>query len=366
MALKIEQDTSRFRQIVRGKIKQNLRKYISNGEMIGRRGKDLVSIPVPQVELPRFTFGKAGSGGVGQGEGQPGDPLSQPQPGDGPGEAGDMPGQHILEVEISLDELAQIMADELELPHIEPKGQESIDTEIARYTDIRRFGPESLRHFKRTYREALKRQLASGTYDPHRPVIIPVREDKRYRSYVKKPVPQSNAVIIYMMDVSGSMGDREKRLVRLTAFWIDTWLKANYRNVERRYIVHDAAAAEVDEHTFYHLRQSGGTKISSALELCHQLIQNHYNPEDWNIYPFQFSDGENLYSDNERALQIIHDHLLPVSNLYAYGQVDVRHYDVGFIGILEALEDQENLVTASIPEEEAIFDAIKTFLGKGK
>lgn len=366
MLLNIEQDTSRFRQIVRGKIKQNLRKYMSNGEMIGRKGKDLVSIPVPQVELPRFTFGKVGSGGVGQGEAQPGDPLSQPQPGDNAGEAGDTPGQHILEVEISLDELAQLMAEELELPRIEPKGKENIESDVARYTDIRRVGPESLRHFKRTYREALKRQITSGTYDPNRPVIIPIREDKRYRSFERKPVPQSNAAIIYMMDVSGSMGDREKRLVRLTAFWIDTWLKANYRNVERRYIVHDAAAAEVDEHTFYHLRQSGGTKISSALELCRQVIHTYYDPADWNIYLFQFSDGENLYSDNDKAIGIISEDLLPVSNLYCYGQVDVRHYDVGFMGVLEGLEEPENLITSSIPNEDSIYDAIKTFLGKGK
>jgi uncharacterized protein len=366
MVLKIEQDASRFRQIVRGKIKQNLRKYMSNSEMIGRKGKDLVSIPVPQVDLPRFTFGKVGSGGVGQGDASPGDPLSQPQPGDGPGEAGDAPGKHILEVEIPLDELAKIMAEELELPRIEPKGKENIESEIARYTDIRRVGPESLRHFKRTYREALKRQITSGTYDPNRPVIIPIRDDKRYRSFIRKPVPQSNAIIIYMMDVSGSMGDREKRLVRLTAFWIDTWLKANYHSVERRYIVHDAAAGEVDEHTFYHLRQSGGTKISSALELCDQIIQNHYSPDDWNIYLFQFSDGENLYSDNDHAVQVIQGRLLPVSNLYCYGQVDVRHYDVGFLGVLEGIDDLDNLILASIPNDDAIYDAIKTFLGKGK
>ncbi|MBV7327546.1 DUF444 family protein [Chloroflexi bacterium TSY] len=368
MPLPIEQDNTRFRQIVRGKIKRDLRKYMSNGELIGRKGKDLVSIPVPQVDLPRFTFGRNGSGGVGQGDGQPGDPLSSADPNDGPGEAGDMPGQHILEVELSLDELAQMLAEELELPRIEPKGNKNIESEIARYTDIRRVGPESLRHFKRTYREALKRQIASGAYDPDNPVIIPVRDDKRYRSFIRKQVPESNAVIIYMMDVSGSMGNREKHLVRLTSFWIDTWLKANYKNVDRRYIVHDATAGEVDEHTFYHLRQSGGTMISSALKLCYHLIQNHYDPAEWNIYLFQFSDGDNWDSDNTISLNIIREHLLPISNLYCYGQVDEYRYSAyagAFIDYLQEF-DAENMITARIANEEAIYDAIKTFLGKGK
>jgi len=123
MGLKIERDQSRFKQIVRGKIRQNLRKYVSQGEMIGRKGRDLVSIPVPQLDVPHFKFGKNGSGGAGQGEGEVGQPLGRP--GDdgegGQGQAGSDPGAHILEVEVSLEELAAILGDELELPRIQPK-----------------------------------------------------------------------------------------------------------------------------------------------------------------------------------------------------------------------------------------------------
>ena len=368
MALPIEQDSNRFRKIVRGKIKQNLRKYMSNGEMIGRQGKDLVSIPVPQVQLPKFTWGQRGQGGVGQGQGNIGDPLSSPQPGDG-NEAGDQPGQHILEVELSFDELAQMLGEQLELPRIEPKGTGNVESETTRYTGIHRIGPESLRHFKRTYRESLKRQMASGTYNPAKPRIIPIREDKRYRTFERQPVPEANAVIIYMMDVSGSMGDHEKRLVRMTAFWIDTWLKTNYDKVERRYIVHDANAGEVDEHMFYHLRQSGGTIISSALEFCSHLLENLYNPNEWNIYIFQFSDGDNWYSDNSKCIKIIEDKLLPIANLYCYGQVGHPYYRASggaFIEEFEVLEEPENLILAQIPDDDAIYDAIKAFLGKGK
>jgi uncharacterized sporulation protein YeaH/YhbH (DUF444 family) len=330
--------------------------------LIGRQGKDLVRIPVPQVDLPHFTFGKMGSGGVGQGPGQPGDILGPAQPGDAEGGAGEAPGQHLLEAEISIDELVQMLAEELELPRIQPKGNKNIQSEVARYTDIRRVGPESLRHFKRTYREALKRQLIAGLYNPENPI----REDRRYRSFETKPIPEANAVIIYMMDVSGSMGEREKRLVRMTSFWIDAWLKANYRQVQRRYIVHDAAAAEVDEETFYHLHQSGGTKISSALEVCQQLVQRTYAPSDWNIYLFQFSDGDNFANDNDYALDLLVEHLIPAANLYCYGQVDQRSYGESFLEVLEDVSDLENVAMTRIPQEDAIYDAIKLFLGKGK
>src|SRR5580692_5431090 len=108
---KIERDLQRFRKIVRGKVKSNLSKYIGRGEMIGKKGNDLVSIPLPSIEIPQFRFGSKGSGGVGVGEGQVGQPLTAPQ-GDGENKAGDQPGGHILEVELTMEELAAIMGEE--------------------------------------------------------------------------------------------------------------------------------------------------------------------------------------------------------------------------------------------------------------
>jgi uncharacterized protein len=117
MSLKIDQDHSRFRNIVRGKIRQNLRRYISQGEMIGRKGRDLVSIPVPQIDIPHFIYGQKQSGGVSEGEGQPGDPVGGAQGQEaqsGSGKAGEGAGDHVLEVDITLDELADILGEELE------------------------------------------------------------------------------------------------------------------------------------------------------------------------------------------------------------------------------------------------------------
>src|SRR2546426_9836287 len=206
MILNIEQDYLRFRQIVRGRIKQDLKKYISQGELIGKKGKDFVSIPIPQIEMPNFRFGRRNMGGVGQGEGEPGTPLA---PGDvdedGSGQAGNSPGSHILEVDLTMDELAEILAEELELPRIQPKGSAQLKTERDRYSQVSKVGPESLRHFKRTYKEALKRQITAGTYDPLNPYIVPIHEDKRYLSWETHHRPGSKAVIPYIMEGSGVM-----------------------------------------------------------------------------------------------------------------------------------------------------------------
>src|SRR5438445_9288640 len=135
-------------------------------------------MPLPTNELSQFRYGKKGSGGVEQGDGQHGQPLTQPQE-EGEGGAGDQPGGHILEVDLSLEELADILGEELALPRIEPRGKKNIVTTKDKYTGIRQAGPESLRHFKRTFKRALKRQISSQTYDPHNPVVVPERVDKQ-------------------------------------------------------------------------------------------------------------------------------------------------------------------------------------------
>ena len=369
MAMKIEHDLQRFRQIVKGKIRENLKKYVTHGEMIGRKGRDLVSIPIPQLDVPHFRYGKNGSGGVGQGEGEPGTPIGKgDDEASGQGQAGGDPGGHVVEVDVSLDELAQILGDELKLPRIEPKGKANITEEKIRYSSIRSTGPESLRHFRRTYMQALKRQISSKTYQADDPMVVPIREDKRYRSWTSHPLPDANAVAIYVMDVSGSMTDDQKAIVRTEAFWIDTWLRSHYQGLERRYVIHDAAAQVVDEHTFYHTRESGGTRISSAYKSVIELLTTTFTPAEWNTYIFQFSDGDNWGEDNQTSLKILSEYLLPNSNLFCYGQVESPYGSGEYLRTLKGSlgEAFDNLVLSEIKNKEAIFESIRQFLGKGK
>ncbi len=367
--MEIKRDVGRFKAIVRGRVRENLRKYITHGEMIGRRGKDAVSIPVPSLDVPRFKFGDNGSGGVGQGDGEEGDQVGKPGQGQegSSGAGGDPGGGHFLEVELTLDELAEMLGDELQLPRIEPKGTANIQAEKAKYNSIRQTGPESLRHFKRTYMRALRREIATGGYEPKNPVIVPTKADKQYRSWNDVPQPQVNAAVIYIMDVSGSMTDDQKEIVRTEAFWIDTWLGSQYQGVEKRYIIHDAAAKEVDEHTFYHTRESGGTRISSAYTVCADLMKQQFPVEDWNLYVFQFSDGDNWGDDNRKAFSLLQESILPLVNSFCYGQVESPYGSGDYIDALQQqYGDNERVVLSEIADKDGIYDSIKEFLGKGR
>lgn len=366
----IHKDQARFRDIVRGKIKENLRKYISRGELIGKRGDQIVTIPVPQIDLPRFRLGGKPASGVGQGDGDVGDPLGAGEGEAGGQKAGDQPGEHVLEVEMTIEELTSILGETLGLPRIRPKGKDVIEARKIRYTGIYRVGPQSLRHFRRTFKQALKRSIAGGIYDPDNPLIIPVREDFRFRSWKEVPLPRSNAVAIYMMDVSGSMGDEQKELVRMTSFWIDAWLRRHYRGIVVRYITHDAEAREVDEETFYHSREAGGTMISSAYKLCAEMIAKDYPESEWNVYPFHFSDGDNWSNeDSGEAIEIVRSRILPRVNQFAYGQVE-SHYGSGqFLKDMRAAfgeSDDSMVVTTEIKGRDGVLDAIRAFLKGGR
>jgi uncharacterized sporulation protein YeaH/YhbH (DUF444 family) len=356
---RIDQDVTRFRRIVKGEIRQNLKRYVAKGDLVARQGDRTVSVPLPQINLPRFTFGDR-NGGVGQGEGDVGDGVGQ--------EPGEEEGSHDLEVEVSLEELAEILGEELELPRIKPRGTQQVEADMRRYRSIRRTGPKSLRHFKRTFRHALRRQQMLGTYDPQRPAIVPIPDDERYRSYEVQRIPESSAAIVYMMDVSGSMGNEQKEIVRNAAFWIDTWIRSQYRNVVVRYIVHDASAREVDRHTFFHLKESGGTKISSAYRLCNEMIDKSYPAAHWNTYCFHFSDGDNWSGgDTTECMRILEEELFKKSNLFCYGQVKSAYGSGQFKHDLDQrFPGRDEIVTADIPDRDGILACIREFLGRGR
>ncbi len=366
MFLKINTDHARFRQIVRGKVKDNLRKYITRGEMFGRKGKDFISIPLPSIDLPHFQFGDNKGQGVGSGDGAPGDGV-----GNGQGQAGDSEGTHVQEVDVTLDDLAQMMAEELGLPNIEPRGTKNISAVRDKYSGIHSIGPKSLLHFKRTYKEALKRQISTGSYNPDDPLIVPQARDQRFRTWKSKPEENNNAVIILIMDVSGSMGDEQKEIVRTESFWIDTWLRSQYKGLETRYIIHDASAKEVDRETFFSTRESGGTIISSAYVLLEEMITRSFSPQEWNIYPFHFSDGDNWSADDtKKCLDILSQRILPKVNMFCYGQVESLYGSGQF---LKDLRDHyqgtapysDRVISSRIPGKDAIYDSIKDFLKKG-
>lgn len=369
MSYKIGGDVGRFKEIVRNKVKHNLGKYVSQDNLIGQQGGKKVSIPLNYIDLPRFTFGsgKGGPGGTGQGDGEEGDPMDgSGKPGKGK-KAGNTKGEHEYVADFSTDELAKMLGEELELPDIDEKGKGKVVSTKNTYSGIRRVGAEGLKHFRRTYKEALKRSIASGTYNPSDPKIIPIREDKRYRSATPIEEPTVNTAVIYMMDVSGSMGDEQKHIVKAEVFWIDAWLQLQYKNIETRFIVHDTEASEVDREQFFTIRESGGTMISPAYEYCAKIMEDDYPFNEWNVYPFHFSDGDNWgESDSQSAVSVLKNKIMPNSNVFSYGQVGTDGSG-DFIKTLASSFNPDNNITLSrIETRDEILASIKTFLGKGK
>ncbi|MFH0752524.1 MAG: DUF444 family protein [archaeon] len=358
---KIGRDYERFKKIVRGKIREDLKKHIIQGGMVGKQGKNKVTIPIPTIDLPRFKYGQIDEG-VGQGEGEEGDIVGkEAKDGEGSGKAGDNDGEHTIEVEVTIEELADLLGEALQLPKLKDSDKKNIIEEHAKYTSISKVGPESLRHNKRTFKQALKREISMGNYDPDNPIIIPVREDKRYRSRKIYRTEKANAEIIYIMDISGSMGDEQKEIVRIESFWIDTWLNRNYDGLKSRFIVHDARAKEVDRYTFFHTKESGGTMISSSYDLvCDILSKSDQND---NIYVFQFSDGDNWsQEDNDRCVYLLEEKILPKVNLFGYGQVYSPYGSGEFIKSIDELVGvYDNIITSKIQDKSGIEQSIKDF-----
>jgi len=356
---RIQSDVNRFRQIVRGRVREELQRHLGHQELIGRQGKRLVSIPVPHLELPRFVH-DPGDQGVGQGDGEGAGGEGR--------QAGKDPGEHILEAEFSIEELAEMLGEALELPRIRPKGRDELETRNGHYTGVAPVGPESLRHFKRSYRHALRRLIATGAYDPERPRVILERADRRYRAWKSRPQPSANAATFYIMDVSGSMGSDQKELVRTESFWIDAWISAHYQGTRAVYIVHDAAAKEVDRETFFRIRESGGTVISTAYELAARIIRERFPVEEWNLYLFHFTDGEN-YSrqDTDKCMDLMENTLLPSLNLFGYGQVESYGTSGDFYDHLkQRFPADERVALSHVPDRDAIVSSIRILLGRGK
>ncbi len=360
----IKSDHQRFKNIVKGKVKEDLKKHITNDELIGKQEDKFIKIPIHRIEIPHFKFGKGEENGVGMGGDESGQGQGQPQNGQ---QASNETGEHQL-AEFSVDEIVSLLGEELNLPRIQPKGNKTQTVvEGFKYSSRANQGPEGLKHFKSTYKKSLKRLISSGTYDPLEPIVVPVKADKVYKSYKPITKPKSQAVIFFLMDVSGSMGHEQKSIVKIESFWINAWLKKHYPKVDTRFIIHDAQAEEVNEETFFNVKENGGTLISSAYELTQEIIKKDYPVNEWNIYVLHFSDGDNWsQEDNIKCLNILNNSLLKVVNLFGYGQVHSPSGSGHFISELEkGLTSTKNVVLSTIKNREEILKSIKEFLGSG-
>ncbi len=159
------------------------------------------------------------------------------------------------------------------------------------------------------------------------PYVDPV--DIRFNRFERQPLPNANAVMFCLMDVSSSMGEREKDLAKRFFVLLHLFLKRRYDRIDIVFIRHTDEAGEVDEDTFFYSTQSGGTVVSTALEEMLNIIRERYPAKEWNIYAAQASDGDNIPRDSERCASILNGALMRLCQYYAYVEIiDERETEI--------------------------------------
>ncbi|MFQ5478921.1 MAG: YeaH/YhbH family protein [Candidatus Binatia bacterium] len=366
-------DRLRHRQKVRSSVLDNIADIIAEESIIGRSGDQIVKVPIRGIREYRFVYGENEDSVAEGGEDlQKGDVIGrggQPDKGQ-PNEPGQQAGVDYYETDITLDELIDIMFEDLNLPDLERKRLSSIES--LRNTKRKGYRSVGLRvrlDKKRTVRNRVKRQVSSRL---NRAELnegdgrIPFRvEDLTYKHRTTEIHRESNAVIICIMDTSGSMGTTKKYLARSFFFLLYQFVTRRYEKVEVVFIAHDIDAREVTEDEFFHKGESGGTFVSSGYVKALEVIADRYHPELWNIYAFHCSDGDNFGSDNPRAIKRASD-LCSVCNLFGYGEIKPRgssHYGSSLIEIFRQVSS-DNFQSVLIEGKEDVWPCFKRFLGK--
>lgn len=367
-------DRMRHREKVRESIRENIADIIAEESIIGRDRDRIIKVPIRGVKEYRFIHGE-NSGGVGQSEGEvsPGDVIDDGR-GQGPGDhkAGDQPGVDYYETDVTLEELINIMFEDLELPDLERKRLREMEAERqTKRKGYRQVGIRVRLDKRRTVRQKLRRRFAThdrSAADSSAAERFPFHEeDLVYRHVTTDIRRESNAVVICMMDTSGSMDTMKKYLARSFFFLLCQFVATKYRNVEIVFIAHHTEAVEVTEEEFFTKGESGGTLISSAYQRALDIIAARYHPSLWNIYAFHCSDGDNFDSDNDLALNRARE-ICELCNLFGYGEIKPHGhyaYESSMMTVFRRLM-AENFMTIRIERKEDVFPSFKTFLSKDR
>lgn len=368
-------DRKRHREKLRKALKENIADIIAEESIIGRDRDRIIKVPIRGVREYRFVFGE-NEGGVGTGDGttKPGQVIGQAgQRGErGPGPAGNDPGVDYYETEITLDELVEIMFEDLELPDMERKIlRQLLADRTAKRQGYKKRGIRVHLDRRRTVRSKIRRRIAAGgssEVEEGEPQPFGFRkEDLVYRRLVEEPREESNAVVLCIMDTSGSMDRLKKYLARSFFFLLYHFVRSKYENTQLVFIAHHTEAKEVSEHEFFHKGESGGTLISSGYKKALEIIEDRYHPEHWNIYAFHCSDGDNFESDNEAALEAA-ARLCEVCNLFGYGEIKPlgsHYYDSSMLEHFKAL-DADNFHAVLIERREDVWPAFRQLVAKDR
>jgi uncharacterized protein len=371
-------DRLRHRQKVRESIRENIADIIAEESIIGKDRDRVIKVPLRGIKEYRFVYGENEPGvAQGNGDSKPGQVVGQAKKDGQKGNedrAGDRPGHDFYETDVTLEELIDIMFEDLELPDMERRALRQISApRLSKRKGYRSVGIRVRLDKKRTVRAKVRRELAArrnragAESDDDAPRFPFHEDDLTYRHVVPEERRESNAVVVCIMDTSGSMDTMKKYLARSFFFLLYQFIATKYRNVEIVFIAHHTEAAEVTEEEFFHKGESGGTFISAGYTKALEIIQERYHPSLWNIYCFHCSDGDNFESDNPAALRAAKE-LSEVANLFGYGEIKPlgsRYYESSMLNIFRRLE-ADNFQTILIERKEDIWPSFKALLAKDR
>lgn len=375
-------DRARHKQKIEKAIRDGITDVVSEESIIGQDGKKKVRIPVKGIREWQFVYGdneqqkQPGSA--------PGTPISRGQivkkgqqggqSSRGSGNPSQEKGDEFYEVEITLEELAEYLFSSLNLPDLEKKKFKELLQEKPQRKGHRTHGIPPRLDKKRSAIERIKRLSAakrSGDleYDEDGNPVFPFHEnDLRYHHIESRPKENSNAVIFFMMDTSGSMTSEIKFIARSFYFLLYQFIKHKYEEVKIVFIGHTSEAYETDEDSFFKRGSSGGTMISSAPMLAHKICLERYHPSSWNIYAFHCTDGDNFEFDNKKAYDEFKN-LCEISQMVGYCEIKPPAHQPawssgGFSTLGKSLEKMgPKFRSAIIETKNDIWNAFKKFFG---
>lgn len=368
-------DRQRHKELVEESVKKSIGNILSQECIIGVDGNKKIKIPVRGIKEYSFVFSRTVPHvATGDGDEIRGDVIGEDIGLEGAGAyaPGQLAADEIYEMEITVDELAQHLFERFSLPklHEGEKTGRSTDMNI-RNPGYRKKGIPPRLSKKMSVIQKIKRnqsykrsseQERSGITQTRFPFI---KEDLRYRRANKSQKNGCNAVVICIMDVSGSMDQVKKYLARSFYFILYNLVKSKYPNIEVVFLAHTTTAKEVDEPDFFHRGESGGTYISSGYKKALEIIDQRYNPQYWNIYTFHCSDGDNWTEDNKKAVRFA-SRLCEVCKLFGYGEISpdfaykTNTLKEEFIKNISA----ENLVIISMSDKDGIEKGLKSIFEK--
>ncbi len=352
--------------------KQQIRKAVADAitdrSITDTDSGEKISIPARDIKEPTFRHGRGGRNETvhtGNKEFITGDEIKRPDSGGGKGQGSDASndgeGEDDFIFQLSRDEFMELFFEDLELPNL----AKTQITRTVEFDSVRsghsRDGIPSNIDIVRSLQGAMARRIAlqmplkrelrsaeeeleslseSETPDDERVVILEEQArhfkariksipfvdefDLRFHNRVQRPKPKTQAVMFCLMDVSGSMDEQRKDIAKRFFILLYYFLNRSYEHIQVVFIRHHTTASEVDEETFFHSRETGGTVVSSALELMNKIIEQRYPLSDWNIYAAQASDGDNWPADSGVCRELLTEQILPKMQYYAYVQIAVE------------------------------------------